>query len=327
MYPVLLYASLLTTYLFFFEFQKIPFKKPLWQKLSKNQKLKAGLFALAGIIAILYTNAIPKIAKLFSGSIPYSSSPDLRYENLFFNFNLSFTILFLSSTGLVFQKKISPIIKTIILISLFLFLLHYTSSSEMQITRGIIYFLPLFYLIAVFSLSQISKVYTSKIPLFLIMIFFATNIWQSYPEKFLSQGPHLPSEVDYLDYKKAYEYVSNKTNKTNSEIIIVDSSPHTSQFYTSQKVSVLITKKEKLFIKDRIFPNPEKANYLFPYGKIPLIGNYEANKENLQNKYILIRKPIMNAYLDQKTLKSIQKDREKIEFANINIYKPAKISQ
>jgi hypothetical protein len=35
----------------------------------------------------------------------------------------------------------------------------------------------------------------------------------------------------------------------------------------------------------------------------------------------------MNAYLDQKTLKSIQKDREKIEFANINIYKPAKISQ
>lgn len=233
MYMVLLYSLFFISYIFFFEIQKIPIKNRGVSWLTNNHLIKIIIFIGIGILLFLYLDGFSLIERFISGSVQFSSGAKFKYDNLFFNQNLIFSIFFILSACFLFFKKTSNITKIIILSSLALFTIHYNSSLDFQMTRIIIYFLPLFYLISVFVFSTFSKIYKHKFFPFFVLLFLFLSVLENYPDDFFSEGPYVPTEVNYKDYLKSNEYIQRKIGN-NSDITIISSLPHINKFYNTQ---------------------------------------------------------------------------------------------
>jgi hypothetical protein len=232
-WPTLLTSFILSTYIFLFEIRK----------LSINKTTNLGkMFA-----SVIYSTILTKVVFLFLFlfTLYQINKAELAEKiHFFFNANLAnaaksgnFDQVFFGSftlfTALVFSSVILIILikniykKLIISITIFLFFLHYFSSSELQLTRGLLYFLPLFFLTASIGITEISKLFkVSIIPMIVVMYILITV--STYPTNFTS-GPYLPGEVWYIDYKQAYDYV--KTNHPNAVILAAVTQPFISEFY------------------------------------------------------------------------------------------------
>ncbi len=241
MYMVLLYALFFIIYIFFFEIQSIPIKNKIYQFISNNLILKASFLFTFLLCVFLYFDGLDLFNRLILGSVQFSSGMDYKYDNLFFNLNHPFTIFFLLSPIIIFLKKINIYIKLIIFSSLILFFLHLNSSSDLQMTRVIIYFLPLFYLISISVFSRIPIVYKNKFIFVSVLLLLGLSIYANYPNNFFLKGPYIPSEIRYKDYKKTTNYLLKNYNKN---FKVVTHIPHMILFYDNKG----IIKKENIFL-------------------------------------------------------------------------------
>ncbi|MDZ7799158.1 MAG: hypothetical protein U5L76_06190 [Patescibacteria group bacterium] len=277
MYMVLLYSFFFMSYIFFFEIQKIPFKNKFYQKLSKNHVLKISIFLIFGILAVLYVDGFSLIERFISGSVTFTSGDEFKYSNLFFNLNLVFTVFFLLSLFLVFSKKIRNLTKLLILSSLALFLIHMSSSQDLQMTRIIIYYLPLFYLVSLISFERVGQILNNKIILVFLLLLLSLTIYSNYPNNFFSEGPHIPSEVGYRDYQKSIHSLIDIHKNTT----IITHLPHIIQFYypsINNSRMYLLRDKENSFYDIRLKYLKNNKTYYTPSDNVII-----TNSNNLEN--------------------------------------------
>ena len=89
-----------------------------------------------------------------TAKLQYTSADGYKYPWLFFGKNGLITTFFALAVA-TFWVKNNGFEKIILPISGILFLIHFLSSEDLQITRGVLYFMPLFYLTAVIGASKV----------------------------------------------------------------------------------------------------------------------------------------------------------------------------
>jgi hypothetical protein len=112
-------------------------------------------------------------------------------------------------------------------VGVLLLMVHFSLNSSLQVIRGILYFIPLFLLISVYSLNILFKIILNKKNYLKYLLFFiiipfglVINIKNNFPEDFFSVGPSIKHEVGYADYSKTYQYI--KENLPNKKILQAD---------------------------------------------------------------------------------------------------------
>jgi hypothetical protein len=315
-YLILLYCIIYLTYIFFIEIKNIPIKNKIFNKYKNNQKLKIILILSIGLITATLFNIEKLFNNFFLGSLVYSSGENFKYDNLFLNLNLTFTVFFLLSILLLFFKKTNKIIKLIACSSLFLLFVHYISAPDMQITRAIIYFLPLFYLVSIFCFYAISKIYQKKFFLLIIILVFL-SIYRGYPIGFISNGPYIPTEVNYIDYKKAYSYIEKGCDS------VYEASPSSqiASFYNINYKKLIIT-NGKTLNQAYIYNKSGTNDYFNTYDNKSIETKIEAvlNNQNSKNFCIITRTPSEDYFLDKDSINLLEKKMFKQEYTNIKIY-------
>lgn len=199
-----IYSLIILTYFFLFEIHKLNVTGKIRSIFNLNIKKKVLLLMFIFTCIIVPFNFVGKINALLFGVFPITSSINYKYSNFFMNFNGIFTIFFLCSIFYVLKKdKFS----FIYIGALFLFTLHNISSQDLQITRAILYLVPLFYIVSIKVFSELKIHFLIK--LFFILLLFI-SIFNSYPKNFFI-SPSIPSEVNmqYQDYKSIYTFTEN----------------------------------------------------------------------------------------------------------------------
>jgi hypothetical protein len=223
------------------------------------------MLVIGGVSAFFILDISKDINLLINGNVEYPNDPDQRYFYLFFIVNVVFTLLFLSAVGLVSYKnfKYKPILFTLY----FLFALHMFSSPGLQLSRTIMYFMPMFYLIAVTALSHLDIHYFAKMSIIVLM---GTNVWIHYPAGFW-QKPYVPTEINYMDYKKAFDFAAYQCK--GKDIYMLMHFPFIPLFYnlepdyTSYISFNLLSKDTKYYEKD--------GQYYSTYGSIKVITDQD----------------------------------------------------
>lgn len=201
-YLILLYSSSFIFYLIFFKIKIIGFK----YKLAFIISCFVALFFYIGGISLLKT--------ILGGTATYTSSVNLKYYQLFFRTNLLFTVFFIISSVFLFFRRIDVYVKIILFSSFMLFCIHLASSLDLQLTRTIIYFLTIFYLVSCLSISFLFKIYKNFLVKFIIVLMVILGIVGNYPTNFL-RSPGIPSEVNYKDYQLASDFIKNSYDPNN----------------------------------------------------------------------------------------------------------------
>ncbi len=257
---------------------------------------------------LLFNNKFNYLIKVNLANTNYEIN---KYEYFFFYKNIGFTILFILSIFIALKhlnKKGEIKSQNIIFIASFLILIiHLISSSDLQLIRSIVYFIPLFYLVAIYSLKHLNIKSIYKYP---IMLFLFLTIFNNYPSKFFSDGPYIPSEVFYRRFKESFDFIKN--NCDDYFIINLTKNHYVSSFYDIN---------EYYLINSIYYNNPLSVNY----------DNKFINYEKYKNK---IRKNENICYLyshlwsvnnKNKTYQSIRRYLknnydDKISFGNFEVF-------
>jgi hypothetical protein len=271
-YLVLIHSVLFMAYIFLHYGEKIPIQNKLYFHLTKYKTYKLSLLLIITLLAVFYMQELHLIHEFFNGTFRHTSGIEHKYNNLFFNLNIFFTILFLCSSALLIGQ-INNAIKIIIFLSILIFFSHNISSLDMQMTRVIIYFLPLFYLVSVISFSKYTKIYNKKIISFLFILLLISSIHANYPDDFVSEAPHIPTEVVYRDYKEASIIVNERAT---NETILITNLPHIYKFYSDEQNDIyLMRDREASFYNPNLRYQGENDTYYYTASDDPIITNDE----------------------------------------------------
>ena len=206
---------------------------------TKNVYLRIMAFSIIFIfllIIFVWLRGQDKINSLIFGTLVYTTPMDLKYDYYFLNLNLIFTIFFFLSLLLItksYNKK-----NMILMCGGLIFVTHLLSSKDLQLMRSIMYFIPIYYLISIYSISRINL---RKYSLLIIIILLVVLI-RNYPSDFLN-GPYIPKEVNYKDYKLGSEFVSREY--LSKDLILISSQPQINKFYNLNYYRIYLLRDNK----------------------------------------------------------------------------------
>ena len=232
-YIIIVANLILFCYIFLFEIHKIELPKSniFFKQINKILKLKfsAKILILAYIVvaSFIVIDVSDKVHRLTVGVIAFTNPEQYKYDNLFFNLNPTFTAFFILSSILLLKNKINKH-TAVIFLSIALFSAHMISSGSLQVTRVIIYFLPLFYLV---SILMLSKFKFNKFITIMVISLLLINVYSNYSDDFIDE-PHIPREVNYVEYQNIYLFV--KDNCNDSLKINFLHAPYISKFYGAE---------------------------------------------------------------------------------------------
>ena len=169
---------------------------------------KMALFYIS--IFLIATLAALYIVK--TSSISYGATTNYSYLFFFFLTNAPLTVFFLLSP-FIFRKHNSTTFLALSALTIFTF--NLLLPSDFQIIRGVLYFLPLYYIVLILTLSELNF---NKYYELAVIIIIITCIWQSYPPSFL-KNPYIPNEINYIDnsiFKDAKSMCQNSLIITSS---------------------------------------------------------------------------------------------------------------
>lgn len=304
---ILIFSSITLLIIFLIKFK---FKK--WDYI-----IKIILITILTIISLLYLDPLNKLKILFSQTLTFTTPLNLKYLFYFFQLNLLFTIFFFIS--LVNLKNLKKRYGLIIISSVILFGIHLISSPDLQILRGIMYLLPMYFLGATLSISN----YKLKIGYKILVIFILVLIiFNNYPKDFLRQ-PNIPGEIFYGDYQKiSIEVLKDLDDDT----IIITEYPQMFRFYNphlKNKIYVLRDNEGSYHTKGLKYNFEGKEYYTFSNDEI--ITNAEMLNEIIKknNKiFILSSDDFYNSWTTIDS-KEIIKSNFKIitKFKRVSLYK------
>jgi hypothetical protein len=326
----LIMSGIVAVYLILFEIQHLfvleKSKNPK-EKMNATQSYprllllyKLIFILIFGTIAFGMFNIREQVRYLVGADLTHTSPEGFKYINFFFDIHPLFTIFFLLSPLVLMLPSRERIYATVTLVAgFFLFLVHMASSADLQIVRGVIYFLPLFFIVTLITVEQFQKhvLIALGVPLLLMV-----NIIGSYPDQFFQQ-PHIPGEVFYIDYHKAYAYVKEQCRS--EPILQTAPSPFIAQFYdvtpdyglmmrdTRHQKSLYVSAREDETVSTRM------KSY---YGRIPMLTDRARFTELLQEPYCYVeRHPSRYAFISQKDHQKLVENADETEtFQNISVY-------
>ena len=181
---------------------------------------RAVLVIVIAALAFIVLDAGKKFEFLMNASLTWTSEPERKYPWLFWEKNGVITAFFLVAVA-SFWRNSRGFEKIILPVAGALFLIHIVSSEDLQIIRGVLYFMPLYYLTAVIGLSKVT--YPSEwlwyvVISSLFLIGTVTNVPRSY-----YWGPEITSEIHYIEYARLYDSV----RKNCHDNLIIESAPST----------------------------------------------------------------------------------------------------
>ena len=201
--------------------------------LLSNEVYRAFIVLVVTIIGSIVLDVSSKLDFLLHGSIGYSSISSYKYDWFFWEINSLITVFFVFGV-ITFWWKSSGYERIILPVAGTLFLVHYVSSEDLQIVRGILYFMPLYYLAAVLGLSKLFSLVKSSEPVQWLsytviacafLLLSVTNVSRGF-----YWGPKVTSEISYNEYARVYDAVNNNCQGK----LIVEAtplSPFIAEFY------------------------------------------------------------------------------------------------
>lgn len=266
----------------------------------KTRLVVSGFFLTLGSFIF---NLPLKLWMIFFDTASTPSKFGFNYRWFFLDENVFISILFilgLLSLIIHFKKKSSKIGFYYLISVCALFLLHLLSSTDLQVIRSILYFLPLYFLFAVRALSHVA----TRIARALIIIILILTTIGSYPENFL-QSPYIPFEINYIDNKA---FSDAKEFCKESSIVITSGRPEFME-YQGLNIDAYYFNRYKTPDPAAAIPDFDKLiassthGLEYYYKNIPVLTNLEDLRIFTQDKSYCFLEGfgLPNAWVDEET--------------------------
>jgi len=314
-------SAVMLASLFIYEFNVAPgvsrgfFKTSAGSIIFSTKTSRAVVVLIISLLAFIALDAVNMIKFLLSAQLEYTSSPEYKYTWFFWKKNAVVTVFFVLAVA-TFWLRGNGYEKIILPVAGALFFIHIMSSPDLQIIRGVIYFMPLYYLSAVIGVSKVR--YPSEwiwyvVISSMLLIATVTNV----PRNFY-WAPGITTEIHYIEYADLYESVT-KNCSGNLIVEAAPSSPFIARFYGVNIDYVLstATNAEKY---DLYSVDTSTAGFKTTWGEVPVLTNLDDLKLLDRDICLIVRGPSQNRFLPstvQNLLKSVKKSWK---FYNIKLY-------
>lgn len=279
-----------------------------------NIFLKGAVISIFMILGYFLFSGHDKLLFLFKTKLQWTSANGLKYNYLFFKRNLTETLFFLlSGISLLALKNKKK--QMMVLIGMILFAIHISSSPDLQITRGIFYFLPLYYLISLISIDKITY-FSDKIFKTAIYGAFIYTTILNYPSRF-TEIPYIPSEIYYIDYAKVYSSVQQHcSDKT---IVEASPSPFISSYY-NVNVDYVLSETGWIAREGTYYYNKKERRFKTVFNDTPVLSNLNTLSNSDNGVCLIVRNQSRGQFVSEKTLHSLSRQQKPIKFINIELY-------
>ena len=237
---MLLFAScVMFAVLFIYEFNTEPKTSyRLFSVISGNILLSNKIYRILILLAIaaiglIVLDAGSKIDFLLHGTIVHTSMPGYKYTWLFWEKNGVITAFFVLAVA-TFWWKSRGFERIVLPVAGMLFVIHIASSEDLQIVRGVLYFLPVYYFVAVIGVSKVFTISKLRGPsewlwyVIISSIFLFVTV--TNVPKYFYYGPNIPFEIHYIEYERLYDSVSENC-RGNLIVEAAPSSPFIARFH------------------------------------------------------------------------------------------------
>jgi hypothetical protein len=323
-YPVILAGGIVLAYVFIYEIGCLKFtdNNPFgrFANVLLNSSIITKSIVVLGIFLVVsfYLGIPNRLDFLLNGQVPYGSVGGRNSFDLFFRQYPIYIVLFLLGFPLLFRKSdvYESSLSMLFAAGFVLFFFHMVISDSLQLIRGMIYLLPLIFLLAICSLENIMKNFehwNMVLGGFAFLLILANAA--AYPSDFWTR-PGLIGEQEYTDYEKAYGYAADNCN--NKTIVETNLMPINAALHGVKLDYNVITNTAKLGSDVYFFEN---ERYWHAYTKIPVATAEEINIIAQKPYCYIIRITSSNRLASGEPVDRLKENATHIaEFSNMSVY-------
>lgn len=314
-------SAVMLASLFIYEFNSEPNRiRGLFSMVSGSILLSTRIYRTVVVIiiaalAFMLLDAGSMIEYLMNAQLTYPSSPGKKYIWLFWEKNGIVTIFFVLAVATFWQNN-NGFEKVILPVAGVVFLIHILSSADLQIIRGVMYFFPLYYIVAVIGVSKVR--YPSDWTWYIVigstfLIATITNVQKSY-----IRWPRVTSEIHYIEYAKLYDSVIENC-RDNLIVEATPSTPFIAKFYGVKVDYALSTvenaEKDKLYLYDA-----NTGKFKTVWGALPVITDINDLKLLNRDVCLIVRTPSKKKFLSTTAENMLQNTEKSWHFYNMDLY-------
>lgn len=279
--------------------------------LERRSWARAGLVAATGVLGFFVFDVHGSLRFLVDGVVPFTAPVPGYYRAFFFDENAVATTLFaLALTSWPFVAE--TFWKVLLPIAGGLFALHLLSADEAHVLRAVLYFLPLYLLVACFALDRLSH-RKAALPALVFGAALAFATARQYPEDF-ALAPGLPGEINYIDYRTAYDVVKERCRGRT----VVEASPevHVAAFH-GVRVDHVLVRPGSGELERHLYGRGDDGHYSV-HGRVPVIRDLaEAGPGGL---CLVVRQPSRRRFVTVELERRLAAEAEAVELTNITVY-------
>lgn len=283
---------------------------------------RAMVVAVVCVAGFFVLDVSSKLEFLLHGTIAYSSMPGHKYDWFFLQQNAIITLFFVVGVA-TFWWKSCGYERIFLPVAGALFLVHFASSKDLQIIRGILYFIPFYYLAAVLGLSRIFSWLklneTIRWVLYLIIFssFFYVTV-TSVPKSFY-WGPRIPIEISYNEYERVYDSVKENCQGR----VIVEAAPLTpfiADFY-GVTVDYVLSRESNHELSELFFYDENSGRYFTAWKSVPVLMELKDMTLLNSSLCLIVRKPSMKKYVPSSVEAVLPKAEKSWHYHNLDLYR------
>lgn len=254
------------------------------------------------------------IGKLRHMQLTSTSSFQLGYPAFFLGQNVVATVLFalsaLSVPLLGEGRRRLPVVVATALLAL-----HLLASEDLQVTRALLYFLPLFYIVAFVAVSRIGPPAGHLIFACAALLLVSATV-DAYPRSFWER-PRIPGEIRYTNYHGLYGAVQEHCG----DALIVDASPSAfiAGFYGVELDYVLTSKQHArqsaMFVRDK-----RSRRYYAMFDRTPVIVDWRELAGKGRDICLIMRDGSARRNVPGRAHQRIKKGARSWRFAGTRLY-------
>ena len=214
-----------------------------------------------------------------------------------------------------FWQKNNGYKKIILPVAGVLFIIHVLSSADLQIIRGVMYFLPLYYIAAVIGVSQLRHpsdwIWYVVIGSTFLIITISNDI------RFF-KGPRVGSEIHYIEYARLYDSVIENCHDN----LIVEAAPlapFIAKFY-GVKVDYALSAAGNAENDDRYLIDESTGKFKTVWGALPVITDINDLKLLNRDICLIVRSPSKKNFFPSTAENILQNAEKSWHFSNIDLY-------
>ena len=325
-YMLLFASGVMLAALFVYEFNtEAATKNRLFSAISRsvwlsNRVYRALIVLAVALFGLIVLDGSSKFEFLLNASLEYSSFEGYKYPWLFWEKNSVITAFFVFASATFFWKS-AGYERVLLLIAGLIFIIHTVSSVDLQIVRGITYFLPVYYLVAVIGMAKVFSLSalrdrTEWLWYIVISSVFLALTLTNVSRAFYS-GPEIKFEVFYIEYERLYSAVNK--NCQGNLIVEAGPMPFIAKFHGVDVDYVLSAVVNKAaFEQYKIDANTGKVVTI--WGEIPVLTDMNSLKSLDRDTCLVIRSPSKKRFYPPSAEGMLESADKTWRFHNIDLY-------